>query len=292
MGTVKRRLTPGRAARHRSSRTFACSWCTLVPSVHVNRACFQVLAVASRRHAQRTSSELHEPPYSAPADASVRVVDLSTLVREIRELTPEQQARLSFGPGSDDRRLWCAGDISLIRRRSVAIVGTREVSPEGAARARRLGRELAQAGIVVVSGLARGVDTEALTSAIAAGGKVIAVIGTPIDKAYPAENKRLQEQIYAEHLLISQFPPGKRVFQSNFPERNKLMAALSDATAIIEAGETSGTLHQAAECVRLGRWLFIAKSALDNPALKWPAKFRHEPRVRPLTETKDILQAL
>src|SRR5207247_10097113 len=107
------------------------------------------------------------------------------------------------------------------------------------------------AGIVVVSGLARGVDTEALSAAIAAGGRVIAVIGTPIDKAYPAENKRLQEQIYSEHLLISQFPPGRRVYQSNFPERNKLMAAISDATVIIEAGETSGTLHQAAAWVRV-----------------------------------------
>jgi DNA processing protein len=203
-----------------------------------------------------------------------------------------KQPRFSFGPGINDPQLWCAGDVSRLSQQCVAIVGTREVSLEGAARARRLARELAAAGVVVISGLARGVDTEALTSAIAAGGKVVAVIGTPIDKAYPAENKRLQEKIYAEHLLISQFPPGQRVHPSYFPQRNKLMAALSDATAIIEAGETSGTLHQAAECVRLGRWLFIAKSVLDNPALKWPAKFRDEPKVRALTETKDILQAL
>jgi DNA processing protein len=248
--------------------------------------------LALRRHADQYPAGAEDSAYSPPTDAEVQALSLSAVLRDVRELTPERQARLSLGAGGDDLRLWCVGNTSLMERRSVAIVGTREVSPEGAARARRLARDLAQAGIVVVSGLAKGVDTEALTSAIAAGGNVIAVIGTPIDKAYPAENKRLQEQIYSEHLLVSQFAPGRRVFQSNFPERNKLMAAITDATAIIEAGETSGTLHQAAECVRLGRWLFIAKSVLENPALKWPAKFRDEPRVRPLTETKDILQAL
>src|SRR5690349_4819220 len=125
-----------------------------------------------------------------------------------------------------------------------------------------------------------------------AGGRVIAVIGTPIDMAYPAENKRLQEQIYSEHLLISQFAPGERVFRANFPERNKLMAALSDATAITEAGDTSGTLHQAAECGRLGRWLFIANSVVTDPALQWPKRFMGQPNVRAFSSTDDILKAI
>jgi DNA processing protein len=144
----------------------------------------------------------------------------------------------------------------------------------------------------VVSGLAKGVDTEALTAAIDAGGQVIAVIGTPLDKAYPAENARLQERIYDKHLLISQFPPGQRVFQGNFPVRNRLMAALTDATAIVEAGETSGTLHQAKACVRFERWLFIARSAVEDPHLKWPAEFVDKPRVRVLNATSDVLDVL
>ncbi len=143
-----------------------------------------------------------------------------------------------------------------------------------------------------MSGLARGVDTEALTAAMEAGGHVVAVIGTPVDRAYPAENAALQERIYREHLLVSQFAPDQRVFPSNFPERNKLMAALSDVTAIVEAGDTSGTLHQAAECIRLGRWLFIAKSVLDDTGLQWPNRFRSEPTCRPLAETADILTVL
>jgi DNA processing protein len=232
-----------------------------------------------------------EERYVPPAPHRISIVDLHALVEGLPSTNKDRQARLSFD-GVAQVPLWYAGDLSLVQRKSVSIVGTRAVSPEGAARARRLARELAQAGIVVVSGLARGVDTEALTAAISAGGRVIAVIGTPLDKAYPAENKRVQEKIYSEHLLISQFPSGQRVFQSNFPERNKLMAALSGATVIIEAGETSGTLHQAAECVRLDRWLFIAKSVLENPALQWPAKFRDYPKVSPLSETQDILSVL
>ena len=166
------------------------------------------------------------------------------------------------------------------------------MSPNGAARARRLARELTDEGLVIFSGLAKGVDTEALQSAINSGGRVVAVIGTPLDKAYPAENKRLQEEIYREHLLISQFRSGERVFPSHFPERNKLMAALSDGTVIIEAGETSGTLHQAAECVRLGRWLFIAQAVMEDTTLTWPRRFEAYERCRVLRDVTDILSAL
>jgi DNA processing protein len=225
-------------------------------------------------------------PYTAPHD--VKVLDLAPLLTGVRTHVPEQQARLEF----EADRLWCAGDVSLVQRQAVAIVGTRNVSPEGAARARCLGRELADAGIVVVSGLARGVDTEALTAAIDAGGKVIAVIGTPLDKAYPSENKRLQETIYRHHLLISPFETGRRVFQSNFPERNRLMATIADATAIIEASEGSGTLHQAAECVRIHRWLFIARSLMDDPTVHWLDRYRNETTVRALTDANDILSVL
>jgi len=244
-----------------------------------------------RRRTHEQSESAHGHPrterYTPPTDELTRVLTLDDLISGIRNVTPEQQSRFQ-----SDNRLWCVGDASLLRQKCVAIVGTRQVSVEGAARSRRLARELATAGVVVVSGLAKGVDTEALSAAIEAGGRVVAVIGTPIDKAYPAENKHLQEKIYREHLLISQFAPGLRVFPTNFPERNKLMAALSDATAITEAGDTSGTLHQAAECVRLGRWLFICKNVIENPSLTWPEKFRDYPNTRMLSMTDDVLRVL
>lgn len=159
-------------------------------------------------------------------------------------------------------------------------------------RARRLAKELAARGIVVVSGLAKGVDTEALRAAISARGRVVAVIGTPLQKAYPIENAALQEEIAREHLVVSPFATGIRTFPSHFPERNKIMAAIADATVIIEASDTSGTLHQAAECLRLGRWLFIAKSVMDDPSLTWPVRFGTYERTRILVEVGDLVTAL
>lgn len=184
--------------------------------------------------------------------------------------------QLSFLPGGKERgdiRLFYAGDVSLLRRPCVSIVGTRDVSPSGIAATEWVTRALVKAGIVIVSGLAYGVDAVAHKTAIAAGGKTIAVIGTPLDKATPSENAHLQEEIYREHLLISQFPSGSTTFPANFPVRNRLMATLSDATVVIEAKDKSGTLHQAAECTRIGRPLFIAKPLAESLEITWPKDF-------------------
>lgn len=206
---------------------------------------------------------------------------------------PAEQLTLGASEESDPTSpiLRLAGDMTLLGRTCVAIVGTRRVSAQGRARARRLARELVARDIVVVSGLATGVDHAAHTAAIEAGGRTVSVIGTPLEQAYPAAHAELQEEIWREHLLVSQFEEGMRVFPSNFPRRNRVMAALSDATVIIEAGETSGTLHQAKEAVRLGRWLFIAQSLLDA-GLKWPASFLKEPRAAVLKDMDDILSRL
>jgi DNA processing protein len=237
-------------------------------------------------------------PRSAQADSYVPPSTVSTttigeLIGGIRQIPEQHQARFGVTPESGSGvKIWVAGDASLVKLPCVAIVGSRKVTAEGANRTRRLARELSAAGVVVVSGLARGVDSEALNAAIAAKGRTIAVIGTPIDRAYPAENKRLQETIYREHLLISQFAPGRTVYPSNFPERNKLMAAISDATVIVEASDESGSLHQAIECTRLGRWLFIIKSLAENPTLRWPKDFLQYKTTRILNHTSELLDVL
>lgn len=194
--------------------------------------------------------------------------------------------------GRGEATLFYAGNLDLLEAPTVSIVGTREVSEAGWRRSARLARDLAEAGLTVVSGLAKGVDTAALTSAISSQGRVAAVIGTPLDKAYPAENAALQQDIYRDHLLITPFQSGERVYRSNFPMRNRVMAAISDATVIIEASDTSGTLHQAAECRRLGRWLFIAKSVVEDPSLTWPTRFLGQPKVGILSSTSDIVDAI
>lgn len=207
-------------------------------------------------------------------------------------LAEKQSSFLSDDKPPSDVRLYYSGDLQILARPSVAIVGARAVSDAGILRARRLSRELAEGGLTIVSGLAKGVDTTAHTAAIEAGGRTAAVIGTPLSKAYPAENKELQDDIARHHLLISQFEEGSRVFPANFPKRNRVMAAVSDGTVIIEASDSSGTLHQAAECQRLGRWLFILQSVVDDPNLTWPKTFAAYTRTRIVRQTEDILGAL
>jgi DNA protecting protein DprA len=233
------------------------------------------------------------PRYEAP---TVRdAILLSALLQRYDRpgLESKQFDLLQRGASSSrDALVHFAGDLSVLDVPSVSIVGTRAVSEAGRQRAARLARELALAGIAVVSGLAKGVDAAAHLSAIQSGGRTAAVIGTPLDKAYPAENAELQRLIYSEHLLLTPFAIGEPVYRANFPARNRVMAAISDATVIVEASDTSGTLHQAAECQRLGRWLFIMRSVADDPALKWPSGFIGKPKVAVLSSTAELVDVV
>lgn len=231
--------------------------------------------------------------YTPPADIGWLSLHEALVRGGRRDLDARQLDLLQREHGSTDAvRIYFSGDLELLSKPSVSVVGTREVSDSGRARASRLAKELSSAGVVVVSGLARGVDAIAHMSAIENGGRTIAVIGTPLDKAYPAENAALQEEIYRHHLLISPFRKGEATFKSSFPKRNRVMAAISDATVIVEASDTSGTLHQAAECQQLGRWLFIVKSVVDDPGLKWPSKFLGKEKVAILSSTQGLIDAI
>ena len=202
------------------------------------------------------------------------------------------QLTLLKGINVSDTTIYCAGDLDLFDKTSVAIVGARDASQKGLHRAYILAKELSHHGLVIVSGLARGVDAAAHYGAIDNAGRTIAVIGTPLDKATPAENAVLQERIYREHLLVSPFAVGESTYKSSFPKRNRVMALLSDATVIVEASDTSGTLHQASECLVQGRWLFILKSVTENPAVTWPARFVSNPKTIIVSKTEDILSRI
>ncbi len=188
--------------------------------------------------------------------------------------------------------LYVAGRIELLREgRRVAIVGSRRASDEGLKRAARLARVLIEHEIIVVSGLAEGIDTAAHRSAIHHGGRTIAVIGTSLDGAYPPSNIELQQQIARDHLLISQFASGRPVLRQNFVIRNRTMALISDASVIVEAGEGSGSLSQGWEALRLGRPLFLMKSVVENAGLTWPAEML-DYGARVLTEPEEVLDSL
>jgi DNA processing protein len=154
-------------------------------------------------------------------------------------------------------------------------VGSRKASPEGLRRASELGSLLADRGVAVVSGLAEGIDTAAQIAAIEHGGRMIAVLGTPLDRVFPRQNAALRDRIMREQLAISQFAVGHPVRRKNFSLRDRTMALISDATVIIEAGNTSGSLSQGSEALRLGRPLFLAESVMEHPSLKWPAEMLH-----------------
>lgn len=256
----------------------------------------QVLAVVDKRAGRGRSGDApRSVRYRAP-DSAMAVPFSQLIAAGGRDtLEPKQRDLLDAVTKTDatgQGRVFVAGDSALLSKRCIAVIGARKATDIGRRRARQLGRQLAQAGIVVVSGLAEGIDTEALTGAIEAGGRVVAVIGTPLDQAYPAKNRALQEAIYTDHLLVSQFAMGSRVFPSNFPARNRTMAALSDASVVIEASDTSGTLHQAAECQKLGRWLVIARNVVDDPDLTWPSKFIGKPKTTILESTNQLLETI
>ena len=193
--------------------------------------------------------------------------------------------------------LYFVGDIGLIESRSVSIVGARKATERGLHAARVMANSLSQVDITVVSGLAAGIDTAAHRETIQAGGKTIGVIGTPINHVYPRENVGLQEEIARKHLLISHIPFFKysqQDYRSNrgfFPERNKVMAALSEATIIAEASDTSGSLIQAREAMRLGKKVIILKPSYDNPKLTWPKTYHKRGAyvAETATEVKQIL---
>lgn len=209
-------------------------------------------------------------------------------------LTPDQL----LGPLNDvearyaPRRLFVEGDVELpTLAPRVSLIGARRASDAALKRTCRLAKELIAEGVTIVSGLAEGIDTAAHTTAIEQGGRTIAVIGTPLDVYYPPKNRNLQDLIAREHLLVSQFEIGIPTQPRNFPQRNRTMALISHASVIIEASESSGSLSQGWETLRLGRPLFLLRSILENPSLDWPKQML-DYGATILTRTEDVLEVI
>ena len=149
--------------------------------------------------------------------------------------------------------IWTRGDRGAFAAIGVAVIGARYASEEGLAAAHEIAFDLARAGIVVVSGLARGVDSAAHRGALDAGGRTIAVLGTGIDVVYPAENGELSERIASSGLLVTEFPLGCAPEDWHFPRRNRIISGLSKAVVVVEAKEKSGSLITARLAADQGR---------------------------------------
>ncbi len=182
-----------------------------------------------------------------------------------------------------------SGDLTLLSKPAVAVVGARACSSYGRSVARSLGRELAAAGLVVTSGMARGVDGEAHRGALEAGGTTVAVLGCGIDRDYPAAHAELARRICERGLVVSEYEPGVEPAPWRFPARNRIIAGLCRATVVVEARERSGALITADFALEEGRDVLAvpgeitsALSAGTNALLKLGAT--------PVTSADDVLE--
>ncbi len=169
--------------------------------------------------------------------------------------------------------LWVAGDVELARAPArVSVVGSRKATEQGLRRAAKVATQLAQAGVVVVSGLAEGIDAAAHRACLGAAGRTVAVIGTPLDQVYPRKHAELQAHLARDHLVVSPFESGHRTAKQDFVSRNRVMAVMVHAGVVVEAGDASGTSSHARELARLGRPLFLMRSLVEDPDVAWPRK--------------------
>jgi DNA processing protein len=173
---------------------------------------------------------------------------------------------------------------------SVAVVGTRLPSPLGVKRAGRMARQLAEKGVTVLSGLAKGIDTAAHRAALEAGGRTIAVLGSGIRKIYPRENEGLAEKIVAKGAVVSQFWPDGPPTTYTFPRRNITMSGLGQGTVVIEASATSGAKMQARLAIEHGKKVFLLDSLVKEHA--WAQGYMEKRGARKVTKVEDILGQL
>lgn len=212
--------------------------------------------------------------------------DHTILVRERNEFPPQLKTWANY-----TEVLYVKGSVSVLKMNAVSVVGSRAATVDGRLRASRIAKILCDNDYCVASGLALGIDTAAHTGALRYRGKTFAVIGTPINKYYPKENKELQDLISTYGAVVSQFSPLRPTQKLNFPLRNELMSALTLATVIVEASETSGALTQARYCLRQNKRLFIMQNQIDKSELSWPKEYLKKGAVA-LKSVEDLLENL
>ncbi len=184
--------------------------------------------------------------------------------------------------------LFAMGNLELLKSPCIAVVGTRKASPYGRAVAERLSQDLSEAGVTVVSGLAKGIDASSHWGALRGPGSTIAVLGSGIDVPYPPGNRELYKKISREGLVISPFPPGERPLRWNFPRRNRIIAGLSLGTVVVECPLKSGAMITARFSLDFGREVFAVPGNITN-ALSEGANYLIKEGAKPVTCAEDVL---
>lgn len=235
---------------------------------------------------------------------------VSELVRRRESLRPEEELEKLAGRGIDYVYFYDAAYPELLRHifdpppglfvrgilpaanlPALSVVGSRRPTPYGLAVAERLAREAAAAGVVVVSGMARGIDAAAHRGALAAGGHTIAVLGCGVDVVYPRENARLMQEIAAAGAVISEFPPGSPPEAWHFPVRNRIISGLSRATLVVEAAEKSGALITADLALEQGRDVLAVPGGINSPLSRGPNRLIKQ-GARLVEGAEDVLEEL
>jgi DNA processing protein len=185
--------------------------------------------------------------------------------------------------------LFAQGNLELLTRPAVAIVGSRDHSAYGAEVAEMISSRAARAGLVVVSGMARGLDAVAHTAALEAEGGTLGVLGNGLGVIYPAANRALYERVLASGLLLTEFSPGERPRVGSFPRRNRLISALARVTVVIEAAAGSGTLITVESALEQGREVMAVPGAITSPTSVGTNRLIRD-GAAPLLEIEDLLQ--
>jgi len=215
----------------------------------------EIQAVSAQSLATGKSSELAREELARASDAGITVLSIED------DCYPSRLKEIYDPPVV----LYVRGNAEILCRPGVAVVGTRHPTPYGSGMAERLACDLAAQGLVIISGMARGVDTASHRGAISAKGKTVAVFGTGVDVTYPKENSRLSEQILAlGGALVSEFPLGTFAAPQNFPIRNRILSGMSLGVLVVEAAEYSGTRITARLALEQNRDVFAVPGNVTN----------------------------
>lgn len=214
-------------------------------------------------------------PAIAQAVADARTTDLSPVdvwlsdpLNRILTIEDAEYPRALLNTADPPLLLYAKGNVDLLNRPALAIVGSRNASTQGLRNAEAFAQSLSEAGLCIVSGLAHGVDAAAHTGGLRGNGSSIAVVGTGLDKVYPAANRELAHQLAHQGIILSEFPLGTPPLAYNFPRRNRIISGLSLGCLVVEASLQSGSLITARLASEQGREVFAIPGSIHSPQSK------------------------
>lgn len=277
------------------TRATTAEWYRTATVIYENRSAlgllsgrFGFMAEEHRRYAEELASRVDPDQVSQCSKLIGRMADAG--LRLLTVLDEDYPANLQLIYNRPPF-IWVRGSLQAEDFKAIAVVGTRDASEDGKKRAHRLARDLANRGVTVLSGLARGVDTAAHIGALAAEGRTVAVVGqglrTPL---YPKDNRELGERISEHGALVSQFWPDAPPRAIHFPMRNVVMSGMAMGTVVVEASSTSGAKMQARLALEHGKRLFLLDSLVKSQ--QWAQRYAERPGVTVVQSLDDVLDVI